>query len=228
MEHDVHCRGRGVGAKFKWVRPQIKKLSGRAKTSIEARAWFWLGDRLGELAKLVEKPVSGRWEHRCGLVRKIQEWMPPTGQLDVKGLWLARLSMVQGACASILMEWRSLAHGLAEAESAGWVARRRRERRAWVVQACAGSGRLAHRVTKLPIGWRPDPVGAEGRPRSRQERVDDLAEVWRSSIWEPNACEATDQDFADFTDTELYTPTVKEVRAAAKSLPEYIGLGVDA
>ena len=227
LDGDGRYRGRGGAAQFRWVRPQVRRMGGRAKTSVVARAWYWLGDRLGELSRLQGRPILGNWEHRCGLTRKLTEWMPPTGQIDVKELWLERLRHVQGASSELLDNWKELAYGLAEAESTAWVAQRRRQLREWVAQACAGSGRGAHRFTKAPLGWRPDPCDAGGKPRCRQERVDDLAEVWRSTIWNPKAEAVTSLDFDDFEDQVLIKPTVQEVKAAAKAFPEYTGLGVD-
>ena len=53
--------GRGGCARFKWIRPEIKAMKGRAKTSTRARAWYWLADRLGELVKLPAGTSGGKW-----------------------------------------------------------------------------------------------------------------------------------------------------------------------
>ena len=48
--------------------------------------------------------------------------------------------------------------GLAEAEHASYDVECRTRTRQWVLQACAGSAGGAHRATKVPVGWRPDPT----------------------------------------------------------------------
>ena len=64
--------GRGHSARFKWTRPNVRQMLGRARVSSAARSWFWLADRLGELAVLVERPPAKCWAHRCGLVGKLR------------------------------------------------------------------------------------------------------------------------------------------------------------
>ena len=143
--------GRGHSARFKWTRPNVRQMLGRARVSSAARSWFWLADRLGELAVLVERPPAKCWAHRCGLMGKLRAWMPPTGEVDLKQLWIERLREVQGAGVPLLRDWQGLATDLAEAEAASWISRRRREIREWVSKACAGAARGAHRVTKQPV-----------------------------------------------------------------------------
>ena len=219
--------GRGRTARFKWVRPQVKKMLGRARVSSAARAWYWLADRLGELAVLVDRPPIGCWAHRCGIMNKVCAWMPPTGQLDLRMLWLERLRGAQGASGELLRQWQGLATALAEAEAASWTSRRRKELRAWVAQACAGAGKGAHRVTKQPVGWRPDPREGDGPPLDRQGRVEALARQWRSDVWAPKADALTELDFDGLQYQELPRPSVVEVRAAAQTFPATTGLGVD-
>ena len=228
LDGDKRYQGRGGAARFKQMRPQIKQMRGRAKTSPEARAWFWLADRLGELAALAPLPVQRVWEHRGGLLGKIAAWAAPTGQVDVRQLWSARLQEIDGACATVLRQWQSLALGLAEAEAAAWTGRRRRSIREWVAKACANAGGGAHRFTKSPLGWRPDPCAENGRPLGRQERVDQLEKQWRSEVWDPKAAAISREDFAAFEDSALPRPTAPEVRKAALCFPVYTGLGADA
>ena len=221
--------GRGHSARFKWTRPNVRQMLGRARVSTAARAWFWLADRLGELAVLVEKPPARCWAHRCGLVSKLRAWMPPTGEVDLRQLWIERLREVQGAGVPLLRSWQGLALSIAEAEAAGWISRRRREIREWVTKACAGAARGAHRATKQPVGWTPDPCAlAGGGPLDRQGRVEALTRQWRDEIWAPNAAKVCEADFAELHDQELPKPTVAEVKEAALKFPVVTGLGVDA
>ena len=92
------------------------------------------------------------------LDRQIVVALPPEGS------WLQE---IDGACATLLRQWQSLALGMAEAEAAAWTGRRRRGIRDWVAKACANAGGGAHRFTKLPLGWRLDPCAENGRPLGR-------------------------------------------------------------
>ena len=225
-------QGRGGRARFKWERPAVKTMRGRAKTSTSARAWFWLADRLGEIAKLPMDASGGRWEHRQALVAKIRAWCPPTGLVDVRGLWCERLRGVAGAGCDQVRLWQGLAMDLAEAEHAAFDSARRRQTRAWIAEICAGAAAGAHKVTKVPAGWRPAQLGlgqgaGGGRPLARQEYVTELAITWRRDIWGTRAAPFTPEQFDGMVDEVLPRPTVAEVKAAARKFPEHTGLGAD-
>ena len=184
--------GRGGRTSFKLVRPEVKRMHGRAKSSSTARAWFWLADRLGELAKLPVETSGGGWEHRQALLRKILAWAPPIGEVVFRALWRERLRGVVDSGGGLLRLWQGLATGVAEAENATFISERRRQTRQWVMEVCSGATGGAHKMSKLPAGWRPDPSGrgVDGggpRPLGRQERVDALATLWRTEIWGPRA-----------------------------------------
>ena len=51
-------------ARFKWTRPNVKQMMGRARVSAAARSWFWLADRLGELATLMGRLQSQALDRR--------------------------------------------------------------------------------------------------------------------------------------------------------------------
>ena len=225
-------KGRGGRAQFRWERPAIRAMRGRAKTSTAARAWFWIADRLGEVAKLPRDVSGGRWEHRQALVAKIRAWCPPTGMVDVRTLWRERLRGVEDAGKALVEQWQGLAVGLAEAEHAAYDMARRRQTRTWVSDICAGAAGVAHTVTKVPAGWRPaasGPKAADGlaRPLGRQEYVDELAVSWRRDVWGTRAEKFTNEIFDGMDDEVLPRPTVAEVRAAARKFPMLTGLGAD-
>ena len=229
--HAKWMQGRGGGARFRWERPQIKKMAGRAKTSTIARSWFWLADRLGELAQLSANATGGRWEHRQALLAKVAAWCAPTGQIDFRALWAARLGGLKEASDEQLKWWQGLALGIAEAEHDAFAVARRRDTRQWVKDICAGAAGVAHKVTKVPAGWRPDPHGGDDhglrQPLGRQARVDELANQWRKDIWGTRAAKVMDEDFEGMVFGEMARPSAEAVRAAARKFPHHTGLGAD-
>ena len=131
-----------------------------------------------------------------------------------------------------MAHWQGLAIGLAEAEHAAYDSARRKQTRAWVAEICAGAAGVAHKVTKVPVGWRPAVLGPQdanglARPLGRQEYVDELAVSWRRDVWGKRAAKFTSEQFDGMDDVVLPRPTVTEVRAAARKFPEHTGLGAD-
>ena len=228
--------GRSRGARFVLVRPQIRRLAGRAKCSFAARRWYWLGDRLGELRQLLAATQPGALLHAHRLRALLAQVTGLSSDEAVADLWRRRLLAVWCAGADDLDWLQYEAYQAAVVEEREYLVLRRARVQDWARQACLNGAREAHAYSKITVGWQPDEVMDDGLPAGAQGRVDVVTQQWLANVWHSSDTPLTTAEWEVYRGTDgagrdlrrlLPRPSIDQVRAASKKFPRRTGLGVD-
>ena len=99
---------------FALMQPPMPGGMGRPRTSPEARAWFWLHDRIMELVAARTSVRAGAIWQVAGLTRRLTCWKPRALQAGDQQQWALALAGISNESVSTLVVWAVFAKHNAE------------------------------------------------------------------------------------------------------------------